>query len=139
MNVHIVLFSTHATAGPLLSERRRLARPPFLEEVREDWADTTPRIWRLVEGTEEPFGQALTVWTDGELTTLGLRLRMKMAWHSLTGNTHAPAIVSVTPAIEWAHKSFGQTAVARQDLLVFLRDHPEVAEQMRHITAVGRR
>jgi exosortase A len=84
-DLHLTVFSPRSTAGPVLAERRRLSRPPWVDETREAWLEPEPHVWRMLSGTEDPLSMALGLWIDGTPSMAGLPVRARMAWHSLTG------------------------------------------------------
>ena len=134
-DVHIVAFSPRSTAGPVMAERRRLGRPPAVEESRESWIEPEPHVWRLLVGTEEAYAMALGLWIDGAPSTAGLPVRARMAWNSLTGGHFAPIVVAVTPVVEWAHMKQAMRQKVEADLTAFLGAHPQWINQIEALSA----
>ena len=134
-DVHMVAFSPRSTAGPVMAERRRLSRPPDVEETREDWMQSEPHTWRILVGTEQPFAMALGLWIGGAPSMAGLPVRAHMAWNSLTGGRNAPVVVSVTPVVEWAHLRPAERQKVEADLTAFLKSHTGWDAQIQAISA----
>ncbi len=129
-DVHIAAYSPRSTAGPVMAERRRLARPPWVEETVESWIEPEPHTWRLLTGTEEPLAMAIGLWIDGAPSMAGLPVRARMAWNSLTGGHFAPIVVAVTPVVDWAHMGAASRLQVETDLRTFLQAHPELIAQI---------
>ncbi len=129
-DLHVVAFSPRNTSGPVLAERRRLARPPWIEETRESWLEPEPHQWRLVAGTEEPLAMAVGLWIDGVPSLGGLSVRARMALHSLTGGQYAPIVVSVMPVVTWEHMKPIARLKVENELIGFLNGHPELVRQI---------
>ncbi len=134
-DVHIVAFSPRSTAGPVLAERRRLARPIWVEETSDNWIEPEPHNWRLFVGTEEALAMAIGLWIDGRPSLGGLSVRGSMAWHSLTGGSFAPIVVSVMPVVEWEHMKPPMRNKVQNDLTAFLSQHPELVQQIEALAA----
>lgn len=134
-DVHIAAFSPRSTAGPVMAERRRLGRPPGVEETREEWMEPAPHVWRILLGTEEPFVMALGIWIDGAPSMAGLPVRARMAWNSMTGGRNAPVVVSVTPVVEWTHMSPAGQHKVESDLTAFLQAHADWSVQIQAMSA----
>jgi len=129
-DVHIAAFSPRSTSGPVLAERRRLARPPWVEETVESWIEPEPHVWRLLTGTEEALAMAVGLWIDGAPSMGGLPVRARMAWNSLTGGRASPIVVSITPVADWPHLRGPDRRQVEDDLLEFLRTHPGLVTQI---------
>ena len=134
-DLHIVGFSPRSTAGPVMAERRRLSRPPTVEETREAWMEPGPHIWRILAGTEQPFAMALGLWIDGAPSMAGLPVRARMAWNSLTGGRDAPIVVSITPVVEWTHMRPAERQKVEADLTAFLQSHADWEARIRAMSA----
>ena len=118
-----------------MAERRRLSRPPDVEETRELWIAPEPHIWRLLLGTEEAYAIALSLWIDGAPSMAGLPVRARMAWNSLTGGHFAPIAVSVTPVVEWKHMRGAARQKVEADLTAFLAAHTQWMSQIEALSA----
>jgi exosortase A len=134
-DIHIAAFSPRSTAGPVMTERRRLGRPPDVEETREEWLEPQPHVWRIIDGTEQPFTMAIGVWIDGAPTMAGLPIRARMGWNSVTGGRHAPIVVSVTQVADWSHVTPARRQALAAGLKAFLRDHADWDSQIRAMSA----
>jgi len=119
----------------VLAERRRLSRPPWIEETRESWLEPEPHQWRLVAGTEEPLAMAVGLWIEGVPSLGGLSVRARMALHSLTGGQFAPIVVSVMPVVTWEHMKPIARLKVENDLIGFLNGHPELVQQIEALSA----
>ena len=129
-DVHIVAFSPRSTAGPVMAERRRLGRPPEADEMIESWMDSSPHVWRILVGSEDPYTMAIGLWIDGEPSVAGLSVRARMARNSLTGGRDAPIIVSVTPVVQWEHMQPDARRKVETDLTAFLKSHADWTQQI---------
>ena len=138
-DVTIEVFSRRTTAGPVMAERRRLTRLPNAEDQVEDWllsgtADDT-RVWRLVRA-QKPFRiMGVSVWVDGAPARLGLPMRSRLAWTSLTGAPLAPVLVTVRPAVNWDDLTPEQRRRTDTALTEFLLSRSDIAATVRQLAA----
>jgi exosortase A len=138
-DVTIEVFSRRTTAGPVMTERRRLTRLPNTEDQTEDWlvsgsADET-RVWRMVRG-QKPFQiMGVSLWVDGEPARQGLPMRTRLAWTSLTGAALAPVLVTVRPVVNWDDLSPEQRRRTDTALTEFLLSRSDFAVTVRQLAA----
>ena len=127
-------FSPHATAGPVMAERRRMNKRVETEGLSEAWlpdpADAG-RPWRIMQTDEPAFALATAIWIDGHPVRPGLTMRARMALDSLLGASHAPMVMTIIPVVDWDTLSRPAQAAAVDHLRAFLHDHPDLD------TAVG--
>jgi hypothetical protein len=59
-------------------------------------------------------------------------MRLRLAQTSLTGSSSAPVLVTVTPAIDWAHAHVNpmQKQALENSLSDLLRAHPRIGDQV---------
>lgn len=129
MDVTWQAFSPRVTAGPVMAARRRLSLRTETESHAEDWLVTPDHArspWRIMSSTDPVYLMAVAVWVDGVAVRPGLPMRARMAMDSLLGASHAPMVVTVAPAVDWAAQPPGISADLRDRLTVFLRDHPDL-------------
>ncbi|HEX2942038.1 MAG TPA: archaeosortase/exosortase family protein, partial [Rhodopila sp.] len=129
MDVTWRIFSPRVTAGPVMAARHRLTMPTETESHAEDWLGTPDRTrspWRIMSSSDPAYMMAVSVWMDGVAVRPGLPMRARMAMDSLLGASHAPIIVAVTPAVNWAAQPAGISADLRHRLTTFLLDHPDL-------------
>ena len=134
-DMHIAVFSARSTAGPVMAERRRLTRPPWIEETREFWVEPEPHVWRMVTGTEEPLAMAVGLWIDGAPSMAGFPVRARMAWSSIMGGHYAPVIISIMPVANWPTMKPPERQRLEDDLTAFLQAHPTFAAQAQALAA----
>jgi hypothetical protein len=121
------------TQQPRGHRQRMIAARP--RETREEWLEPQPHVWRIIDGTEQPFTMAIGVWIDGEPTMAGLPIRARMGWNSVTGGRHAPIVVSVTQVADWSHVTPARRQALAAGLKSFLRDHADWDSQIRTMSA----
>ena len=134
-DVKVEVFSPRTTAGPVMAERRRLSRIPDAEDAVEDWLPGTapgaPRVWRVIRSAQPAMVIAIGLWIDGEPARIGLPMRLRMAWSSLTGTRLEPVLVTVTPMVDWSHLAPNERQRAEKNLTEFLLSHADFATQVR--------
>lgn len=132
--VVIEAFSAHTTSGPIMNERRRLARPRGSENIVEVpvlGADGKDTKLRVVRGTEPHFLAATGVWIDGAPSNTGLMMRIHQARASLLGAAYAPVLMVVLPRVDLDRASPEQRREIEQQLTAFVLAQPDLDAQIR--------
>jgi exosortase A len=120
-------FSPTVTAGPVMAARRRLARAAESESLSESWlagSDGAGSGWRIMQSNDPAYVLAVGIWIDGRPVRPGMAMRAHMALNSLFGTTHAPMVVTVTPAVDWDGLRPGAVKAVQAKLEAFLVSHP---------------
>ncbi len=142
MDVLVEAFSPRSTAGPINAERRRLTRIPDADDITEVPMTTTSgailRPWRLVRSNQPSFIAAVGVWINGEPATPGLGTRLELARTSVTGGSHAPILIAITPAVDWSKIDMRLKQQLENQLVAVLSAHPEISDHLRSIANAAR-
>jgi exosortase A len=142
MIVQLEVFAPRSTAGPINAERRRLTRPQEADDIAESPLMTrgggSLPPWRLVRANEPAFIAAAGVWIDGEPTTPGLAMRLRMARTSVTGGTLAPVVVAIRPMVDWRRVDMVRKQALERQLAELLDARPDIEEQVRKVAKAGR-
>jgi exosortase A len=127
-----------ATAGTLMTIRRRMIRPVLSEDLTQSWLGSggESRPWLIMQADEPAYALAVGVWVDGVPTRPGLGMRMRMAIDSMVGSSHVPMVVTITPAVAWDTASPQGLQDAAAALRSFLQRHPEFDSAVGAVTAV---
>lgn len=132
LDLRVALFSPRSTAAPVLGERRRLTRVEAVDEAMlttvRGAADPAVQ-WRVVQVADPAYAIASAVWVDGKPVSGGLPMRVRMAWHSLSGGVLAPVVVTVTPAVDWSRLDVAAQREAIARLSTFLENDRSIAAQ----------
>jgi hypothetical protein len=137
MNIEIEVFSPRSTAAPVNAERRHQTRITDADDISE--APLTTRAgaplpgWRLIRANDPAFTAAAGLWIDGEPTTPGVTMRLRMARTSVTGGSYAPVLIIITPVADWAHVDTRQRQDLEYRIAAVLEAHPEIGDQVRAI------
>ena len=135
LRVDVEVFSRHATAGPVLAERRRLAAIDA-EDLETVWLPTgtgQTRLWRVTRAVQHGPFVAWSIWVDGQPAPGGIGMRAHMAWTSLVGTAYPPVLVTIAPEANWSDLSPAQRSAMEQELAVLLRDADADAQIRRFI------
>jgi exosortase A len=139
MDMRWQALSARSTAGAVMAARRQMTALVDTESQSEAWLQTpdgAPSVWRIVR-SNDPFGMmAVGVWIDGKPVRPGMRMRARMALDSLLGTTHAPLVVTVTPAIDWQRVPQAQWKMFDGELEKFLLAHRELETTIGTVTGV---
>jgi exosortase A len=142
MTVQFEVFSPRTTAGPVNAERRHLSRPAEADDLTEGPV-TAPngdplRPWRLIRANEPAYVSAAGLWIDGTPTTPGLATRLNMARTSVFGGASAPALVVITPAVDWSHVDMREKKALENRISALLEARPDIGDQIRGIAQSAR-
>jgi hypothetical protein len=139
MDVAWSTFSPRATAGVVMAQRRRMVIGALTEGLLEHWmpeVDGHPSPWHLMESNDPAFMTAVAVWVEGRPVRPGMGMRLHMALDSLTGTSHVPVVMTVTPAVDWDNLSPVAREGAETGLRAFISNHPNLADQVSVLSAV---
>nr|WP_294502621.1 exosortase A [uncultured Rhodopila sp.] len=139
MDMRWQALSPRSTAGAVMAAWRRLCRPADGESRSEAWLDPgdgKPSAWRIIRADEPAYALGVSVWIDGRPKRPGLGMRLRMALDSLTGSAHAPLVMTVTPAVDWAALNVTRRRIAEDELGAFLVAHRGLDQSVEAVTAV---
>jgi hypothetical protein len=94
--------------------------------------------WRLVRASDPVFVAAAGLWIDGQPTTPGMAMRLRMARTSLSGASYAPVLIVITPVADWVHVDPRQRPNLESQLSGLLEAHPEIGDQVRALARAAR-
>jgi exosortase A len=126
-------FSPRATAASVMAARRQMVAGALTEGLQENWLDSgdgSPSAWRIMKSRDPPYVTAVSVWIGGKPIRPGLAMRLRMAVSSLMGSAYAPAVMTVTPAVNWEARDAAQFTAAEDALPRFLLTHPELDQKV---------
>jgi exosortase A len=143
MTIEIEVFASRSTAAPVNAERRHLTRAPDADDLSEAPVLTSSGAalpgWRFIRADSPGFFVAAAgLWIDGEPAAPGLRMRWHMAKGSVTGVTHAPVLVTVTPVADWREVDVAHQHQLQRQIAAVLEVHPEIGDQIRRIAESAR-
>ncbi len=82
------------------------------------------------------YALGVSVWIDGQPVRPGLKMRLRMALDSLTGSSHAPLVLTVTPAVDWKALTLTRRRIEEDRLAAFLAGHRGLDQAVAAATAV---
>ena len=142
MMVEIEVFSPRSTAAPVNSERRHLTHYPDAEDTTEapmlSQSGSAMPGWRFVRASDPPFFAAAGLCIDGQPTTSGMAMRLRMARTSIPGAAYAPVLVVITPVEDWPKFDMRNRRDLERQISDLLESHPEIGDQVRAIAARAR-
>jgi exosortase A len=139
MDVAWTAFSPRSTAGAVMAQRRRMVIGALTEGLLEHWmppVDGKPSPWHLMESNDPDFLTAVAVFIEGHPVRPGMQMRLRMAMDSLTGTSHVPVVMTVTPVVNWDSLSPDGRDAAEADMRAFIADHPTLADQVSAMSAL---
>jgi len=139
MDLRWQLLSPRSTAGALMAVRRDLTRAVETEDRSEAWLETgdgKPSAWRIMRSDDPAYALGVSVWIDGQPVRPGIKMRLRMALDSLTGSSHAPLVLTVTPAVDWKALTLTQRRIQEDRLAAFLAGHRGLDQAVGAATAV---
>jgi hypothetical protein len=132
-------FSPRATAGVVMAKRRRMVIDALTEGLLEHWlppVDGHPSPWHLMESNDPAFMTAVAIWVEGRPVRPGMAMRVHMALDSLTGTSHVPVVMTVTPVVDWTTLTPPAREAAEAGLRSFIANHPDLTAQVSALSAV---
>ena len=139
MDLRWQALSPRSTAGAVMAARRDLSRAVDSEGRSEAWLNTgdgKPSAWRIMRSDDPAYALGVSVWIDGQPNRPGLNMRLRMALDSLSGPAHAPLVMTVTPAVDWAALTVTERRIAEDRLAAFLVAHPGLDQAVGAATAL---
>jgi exosortase len=139
MDLAWTTFSPRATAGVVMAQRRRMVMGALTEGLLEHWmpdVDGHPSPWHLMESSDPDYMTAVAVWVEGRPVRPGMQMRLHMALDSLTGTSHVPVVMTVTPVVDWDSLSPIGREAADAGLKAFIANHPNLTDQVSALSTV---
>lgn len=139
MNIEIEVFSPRSTAAPVNAERRHLTRLPDADDISEAPLETRAGArlpgWRFIRANDPAFVATAGLWIDGQPTTPGMAMRLRMARTSVTSVSYAPVLIIITPVADWAHVDARQRQDLEHRIADLLEARPDLGDQVRALAA----
>jgi hypothetical protein len=85
----------------------------------------------VIEVTQPAFAAAAGLWIDGEPTTPGVMMRLKMARDSVVGASYSPVLVIIAPIAGWPSTGARRNGELEHQISDLVAAHPEIGDQIR--------